>query len=254
MWFSATVVQETCCAIETGKPLCPSDRQVLIAQSLPCLLAILAAICRRAAMQPMLEPLVELMYGTPGAIAKAPRARGSCVFFFLVCGVLWCGGCVSSDTVAHCPHRLRAAVVVIVVGVVVVGVVAAGKTQHHDLGRKGEGTHQSCHAALSLLLLLPDIPQEQNQPPFNRTVAKSDGHTAVTSTAVEYYCTLVQSTVRDDMAGCTAGRPAQQAAPHAHARAHAKAAWLVTVVIGWADPLCWDGQLPVQSSPVQSEQ
>lgn len=89
-WFSATVVQETCCAIETGKPLCPSDRQVLIAQSLPCLLAILAAICRRAAMQPMLEPLVELMYGTPCAIAiaKAPRAGGSCVFFFRVCGVV----------------------------------------------------------------------------------------------------------------------------------------------------------------------
>lgn len=159
---------------------------------------------------------------------------------------------MSSDTVAHCHHRLRAAVVSIVV-VVVVGVVAAGKHNIMTWGQEGEeeGGHTS--------LVMPCCPSFSSSPTshrnktnhkFNRTVAKSDGHTAVTSTAVEYYCTLVQ--VRDDMAGCTAGRPAQQAAPHAHARAHTKAAWLVTVVIGWADPLCWDGQLPVQSSPVRA--
>lgn len=180
--------------------------------------------CRRAAMQPMLEPLVELMYGTPCAIAKAPRARGSCVFFGL-----WCGSCVC--VVGHCCslcHRLRAAVVIIVAVVAGGVIVAAGK--HKIMTWAGRRrAHQSCPSSSS-----PTSHRNKTNP-IQPHCCKSDGHTAVTSTAVEYYCTL-PSTVRDDMAGCTAGRPAQHAAPHARARA----------VIGWADPVCWDGQLPVQ--------
>lgn len=223
VWFSATVVQETCCAIETGSPSAPLIVNCsLLRASLACWRSW-RTICRRAAMQPMLEPLAELMYGTPSAIAKAPRARGSCVFFGL-----WCGGCVSSDTVAHCSHRLRAAVVIIiVVVVVVVGVVAAGK--HNIMTWAGRRrADQSCPSS-------SPASHRNKTNPIPPNCRKSDGHTAVTSTAVEYYCTLVQ--VRDDMAGCTAARPAQHAAPHARAGA----------VIGWADPLCWDGHLPVQS-------
>lgn len=152
MWFSATVVQETCCAIETGSPSAPLIVNCsLLRASLACWRSW-RTICRRAAMQPMLEPLAELMYGTPGAIAKAPRARGSCVFFgFVVWWLCVVGHCCSlfpSVACSCCNHYCWCCCR---------RCCCCWQTQHHDLGRKEEGRPV-------MSLLLPGIPQEQDQP------------------------------------------------------------------------------------------
>lgn len=111
------------CAIETGSPSAPLIIITAHCSEPPLLLAIPAPHAAMQQPQPLLEPLVELMYGTPCAIAKAPRARGSCVF--CVCGV-WCVWCVYDVVLVVCRrtlsfivHRQHAAVVVIVVVVIV---------------------------------------------------------------------------------------------------------------------------------------
>lgn len=105
----------------------------------PLLLAILPghAGVQQCSSAAMLEPLVELMYGTPCAIAKAPRARGSCV------SCVWCGYVVvCRRTLSSIVYRLHAAPVIVVGGGgVVVAAGAAGK--HVDL--RGGYTHTHTH-------------------------------------------------------------------------------------------------------------
>lgn len=113
---SATVLQERCAPLKRGSPSAPLDHHR------PLLRASLAVgdpggrPCRHAGLQQcsnaaMLEPLDELMYGTPCVPLPRPRGPGVraflrlwcvlwCVLWCCGCVVVWLCGCVSSDTVA----------------------------------------------------------------------------------------------------------------------------------------------------------
>lgn len=153
VWFSATVVQETCCAIETGKPLCPSDRQLLIAQSIPCLLAILADHMQACSNAAHVGAARGANVRHPRCHCQGPAGPGFVrIFWFVVWWLCVVGHCCSlfpSVACSCCNHnhccccgrRWRC---------------CCRQTQHHDLGRKEEGR--------PILALLPGIPQEQDQP------------------------------------------------------------------------------------------
>lgn len=154
------------------------------------------------AMQPMLEPLVELMYGNPCAIAiaKAPRARGSCVLVSCVC--VWCVWCVWCDfvcrrTLSFIVHRLHAAVVV-AVDVVNVFIVCCWQT----------GRTVSSPPVPSPLSAASRRTAGTGPTPgptaFNCAVARPRSRSHPPQYLVEYYCAV-------RLHGWTAGRLAQRA-------------------------------------------
>lgn len=143
-------------------PLCPSDHHhcpLLAASLAPCCWRSCRPCSSHAAMQPIVGAARGANVRHPMCNCQGPAGPGFVRFLLLVCG-----GCVSSDTVVHCPLSTGSSTQPLLFIVVVI--VA--------------GTHK----VSSPRVLLGRQPTGPRPTPFDCTVAKVT--VTVTSAAVEY--------------------------------------------------------------------
>lgn len=120
----------------------------------------------------MLEPLAELMYGTPCAIAiaKAPRARGSCVS-------VWCVVvCASSDAVVHCPSAACSFVMMLLLlSLLLLGFGRAHLSHHPGPYSSSSSSPSSSSSSSSSASHRNKIPTNP-QPHPTAAILQGDGH------------------------------------------------------------------------------